>query len=71
MTNLPALRPMCDTCGEFLVVRKPYTREQAFCGTWYDHTPRALGLLGHTVSALLPSSELTDQLEAMATGSLV
>lgn len=69
--NLPALRPKCDTCGDYLEVRKPHTREQAFCGTWYDHPPRAMGLVGHTASALLPSAELTNQLEAMATGGLV
>ncbi|RIT64032.1 hypothetical protein D2E95_01500 [Mycobacteroides abscessus] len=69
--SLPALRPQCSTCGEFLELRTPRTREQAFCGTWYDHPPRALGMLGHTATALLPSLELTEQLQAMSGAAVV
>jgi hypothetical protein len=57
-SNLPERRPACGACGVYLQYRPGRTREQEWCGTWYDHPPIAGGLVGHTASVLLPSQEL-------------
>jgi hypothetical protein len=56
---LPAVRPSCEKHG-VMALRKPGTKEQAFCGTWYECThehPRCRD------SVLLPSPGLLAQLE--------
>lgn len=34
--QLPAERPRCPQHGEFMRLRPAYTKEQEFCGTWYE-----------------------------------
>lgn len=55
--NLPALRPACSRPGHgFMTYRPGATREQRWCGTWYECSDYACG-----VSVLLPSPELIEQ----------
>ena len=58
--NLPAERPRCRRHGIYMTLRPAsrQTKEQAFCGTWYDcPEPHC------TTSALLASPGLMAQLE--------
>lgn len=52
---LPMALPRCDQHGE-MVLSKPGTREQEWCGTWYRCTRC-------TSSVLLSSRELTTSLD--------
>jgi len=54
MSASPMELPRCPTHGQ-MDLRQPGTREQAWCGTWYE-CPRC------TQSVLLTSPELEDHL---------
>ncbi|SDF83177.1 hypothetical protein [Thalassobaculum litoreum] len=51
--NLPMTLPACSQHGA-MSIRKPATKEQAFCGTWY-------GCERCGAAVLFPSKELEQQ----------
>jgi hypothetical protein len=60
--RLPAERPKCRQHG-YMIVRPAaaQTKEQEFCGTWYD-CPEYVGLRRCQSTVLLPSEGLRRQL---------
>lgn len=75
--HLPDLLPKCGQCGATLKLRDGYnpklrgnghTREQQWCGVWYDHPPTSPETLcaGGFRSVLFPSAALLAQEAALA-----
>lgn len=61
-----AERPKC-TCGRYLEIRTGnLSKEQQWCGTWYDHPMGACDGLPRIGTVLYPSRELEAQNAAMA-----
>ena len=53
MKNILMEIPKCKIHGEQMILRAARTKEQSFCGTWYD-----CPVCGCGCSILLPSQEL-------------